>query len=262
MVAPLATTTWIGVTSGSLHFPNFTTRARVWLTTEVASLIDNTRLVFSRETEKISTGPLISRRHVTWNEENLHEIESTKLVRQKINEPRTPYLPMIDVVKFHCSKLNNQYIFRKTLLLGLISPRRAFDECIDESLHLEAIATTLNDVASSSKSTTSNTADWSSSDDETDHNAMDQDEDSDTERARKSFTEHRKAHYNEFKKVKELMRTGSLVDDVMVMMMMMMMMMMISMVTVLLTVMASKLSPVLQWMFLRGKMKTVNKTSP
>ncbi|KAK8656026.1 hypothetical protein V6N13_108586 [Hibiscus sabdariffa] len=131
-------------------------------------------------------------RRVRWNEENLVEIETNKPVRQKITEPKTPYHPMIDDDDDD----------------GSLSPvGHGFNDCIGDAMDAEELRSALKDVASSSRKTIGQSSDWTSSEDEDD--PMDHEED----RSSMSFQELRKAHYDEFLKIKELRRKGSFLED-------------------------------------------------
>ncbi|XP_024970843.1 protein phosphatase inhibitor 2-like [Cynara cardunculus var. scolymus] len=123
-----------------------------------------------------------SKRSVRWDEEKLSEIEANKPVRQKITEPKTPYHHMADVD-------------------GSLSPVRnpCFSERDDDT-----VPSAFNDIISSNSNHNSHPSGWTSSEEEAD--VMDEDD----EGRSSSFKEQRRAHYDEFHKVRELRRKGSM----------------------------------------------------
>ncbi|GAY55231.1 hypothetical protein CUMW_162850 [Citrus unshiu] len=128
---------------------------------------------------------------VRWDEANLNEIEADKPVREKILEPKTPYHPMVDDDGF---------------------PSPALDSSDSSSYayaaHAEAIRSALNKVAISEKHSRPFAGSSSSSEDEANEGDV-------RERRAMNFEDHRRTHYDEFKRVKELQKkaNNSLLDD-------------------------------------------------
>ncbi|PNY04634.1 protein phosphatase inhibitor 2-like [Trifolium pratense] len=130
------------------------------------------------------------RGHVRWDEANIGNIEATKPVRQKITEPKTPYHPMLEDDSSQ-------------------SPGRVgYDECVDEKTdQANAEETAFDKATCCSRKKTRQSDGWSSSEDEIE--TVEQiDED-----ASCSFKEHRRAHYDEFLKVKELRQQAALLEN-------------------------------------------------
>ncbi|KAL2324515.1 hypothetical protein Fmac_023573 [Flemingia macrophylla] len=122
---------------------------------------------------------------VRWNEDNIVQIEANKPVRQKITEPKTPYHPMIDDDS------------------SPSAVREDFDEYVGDKNHsANAEQSAFNNAGCRPRQSD----DWTSSEDEVEE--IEEDEDKSL-----SFKEHRKAHYDEYLKVKELQQKASILED-------------------------------------------------
>ncbi|XVE57839.1 hypothetical protein DITRI_Ditri04bG0122500 [Diplodiscus trichospermus] len=130
---------------------------------------------------------------VRWDEANLSEIETNKPVRRKIDEPKTPYPPII--FEEDGSPTTKPYYSAQS---------------IDSAAHAEALKNALNKLALSEKQN-SPFRGWTSSDEEDE--TRDEGQGFAKRRDAVSFEEIRRAHYDEFRKVKETQEKPCFLDE-------------------------------------------------
>ncbi|KAE8658555.1 hypothetical protein F3Y22_tig00116971pilonHSYRG00787 [Hibiscus syriacus] len=95
------------------------------------------------------------------------------------------------------------------IIFGSLSPvGKCFNDCINDALDAKESCFSLKDADSPSRKTTGCSGGWTSSADEADAIAMDNED-----RSGKSFQEQRKAHYDEYFKINELRRKCSFLEE-------------------------------------------------
>ncbi|GAQ81388.1 Putative protein phosphatase inhibitor 2 [Klebsormidium nitens] len=152
------------------------------------------------------------RKKVIWDEDNLENIEAHKPTRQKITEPKTPY---------HAAAASD----------GTVSPHDDDNETMEMAAQAEAIRSALTEVASTSGGGNhggprKSGGGWTSSEDEgasaSEVEGMDEDEAAyaeanglhpETSEDHEDFVRHRKAHYDEYRRLKALRAQGKKVVE-------------------------------------------------